>query len=47
MKYKDPINTIKSKKYKKEKFAIDSSMLISIEAYKSSFNKTKPFFKPI
>ncbi len=45
MEDKDPINVLKSNSF--EKLDFDSSMLVPIKAYKSSFNVTKPFYKPI
>ena len=45
MKDKKPVNVLKSIKI--ENAVIDSSMLISVKAYKSSYNLPSPFFKPI
>ncbi|PKV48685.1 hypothetical protein ATE84_0691 [Aquimarina sp. MAR_2010_214] len=45
MKSKDPVNIFNDKKYKE--VVSDSSHLVSIKAYKNSYNITKPFVKPI
>ncbi len=45
MKDKDPINVLKSRKYEELKF--ETSMLVPMKNYKSTYNTTQPFFKPI
>ena len=45
MKHKDPVNVFNGLKYKK--ITLDNSTFVSIKAYKSAHNVTKPFNKPI
>ncbi len=45
MKQKDPVNVYNGLKFKEVE--INSSNLVSIKAYKNSYNITKPFTKPI
>lgn len=47
MNFKEPLNTLKSKKYPKEKLDYSLPMLVSMKAFQSSYNKTKAFYKPI
>lgn len=52
MRNKHPLNILKSKKKEREtiestEFDLNFSNLVPMNVYKSSYNKTKPFYKPI